>query len=84
MGSDPPIKQVNSLSFQAVAVIATTDIDGRVVSVLKQNFLIKKPDISNFLDQLSLVSNADEYYIFWGNFRVHHSKEVKQVAARNN
>lgn len=84
MGSEPPFKEVNSLSFRAVAVIAATDMEGNLVCHATKDFSIKKPNIVEFLDDLSLITHQDEQYIFWDNLKAHHSKEVRETAERNN
>ncbi len=36
------------------------------------------------MDQLSLIVEDEEQFIFWDNLKAHHSKEVKLAAERNN
>jgi uncharacterized RmlC-like cupin family protein len=49
MGSEPPHKNVNNLSFTAIAVIAATDPSGNLINYLIKDFSIKKEDIIEFL-----------------------------------
>ncbi len=49
-GSTPPSKTVNALAFSAVAVVASIDVEGRLVSYLIKEFSIKKEDFIEFLD----------------------------------
>ena len=84
MGSEPPLKKVNSLSFKAVAVIAATDVKGKLVNYLIRDFSIKKDDIVEFLQETSWELEGSESYLFLDNLRAHHSREVAAEAKRNN
>ena len=84
MGSEPPHKNVNNLSFTAIAVIAATDPSGNLINYLIKDFSIKKEDVIEFLLETSWQLEGEESYVFWDNLRAHHSKVVADEARRNN
>lgn len=76
-GTTPPSKNVNALSFSAVAVVAAIDVEGRLISYLIKEFSIKKEDFIEFLDLTKYMTCSGESYILLDNLRAHHSLAVK-------
>lgn len=83
-GAEPPTVVRNAISFPAIAVVAAIDIQGNLVSYLIKDFSIKKPDFIKFLKVTKQKTRGSKTYILLDNLRAHHSKDVSDVAERNN
>ena len=79
-GNQAPVKEVNQLSFQAIAVVAAMNVDGELISFLVKDFSIKKEDFVEFLDITFQKTGGCQSYIFLDNLRAHYSKIVASAS----
>ena len=72
------------ISFKCIAVVAATDVQGRVVALLQRDMSIKTSDFVDFLRALRTRMKRQKTYIFLDNLQVHHTHIVKENAFKNN
>ena len=69
------------LGFKAIAVLAGTDVDGKIKAQVMQDKAIQKNDVIRFMFYLRREYDARSWiYLFLDNLPLHHTYVVKRVA----
>ena len=83
-GNQPFEVLKHKLGFEAVAVVAGINVNGKVVAMLTQKRSINAIDFQAFLDQLAKQMKRARTFVFLDNLTLHHTVLVREKAKSNN